>query len=72
MKLKVLEQIHISSVSSETLRRGQEIEVSDATGEELLAKHADKFELLMAQRSAKAAVAAVNKQAPAPKNKSVP
>lgn len=65
MKLKVLDQIHISSVSSDTLRRGEVIEVSDASGEELLQRHPDKFEL-----SGKKRAAAKNKQAPAPENKS--
>jgi hypothetical protein len=65
MKLKVLEQIHVSAVSSETLRRGQEIEVSDASGEDLLKHHPDKFE-----RATKKKAAPQNKQAPAPANKS--
>lgn len=65
MKLRVLEQIHVSAVSSETLRRGQVVDVSNAAGEELLSRHPDKFE-----HASKAARRTSNKQAPKPENKS--
>jgi len=69
MKLKVLEQIHVSSLSRDTLRPRETIEVSDAQGAELLKAHPDKFEKL---RSAKARPASENKAEPAPKNKAEP
>ncbi|SCY95902.1 hypothetical protein SAMN05660666_03886 [Novosphingobium aromaticivorans] len=70
MKLKVLEQIHVSAVSSDTLRRGQEIEVSNAAGEDLLKFHPDKFEQVAGKcGGAKKAAVPENKQAPKPDNK---
>lgn len=50
MKLRMTEQLHISSVSRDTLAPGAEIEVSDALGEELLKKHPDKVERMKAER----------------------
>ncbi|QTH21990.1 hypothetical protein HRJ34_00150 [Rhizorhabdus wittichii] len=41
MKLKATDQIHISAVSSDTLKPGTEFDVSDAMGEELLNKRPD-------------------------------
>lgn len=43
MKLKALDQMHISAVQRDTLRPGQVFEISDAAGEELLKKHPSKF-----------------------------
>lgn len=62
MKLKVLDQLHVSSVQPDSLRPGQEIEVSDALGNELLHKHAAKFERL--DKPAR-------KRAATPKNKAI-
>ena len=39
MKLIAKDQIHISGVSSDTLRPGQVFEVGDQTGEQLLKDH---------------------------------
>ncbi|MBR0855659.1 hypothetical protein [Bradyrhizobium liaoningense] len=44
MKLRMTDQLHISSVSKDTLAPGMEIEVSDSLGNELLKKHPDKVE----------------------------
>lgn len=44
MKLKATDQIHISSVSSDTLAPGTEFSVSDDAGKELLKKRPDAVE----------------------------
>lgn len=44
MKLKALDQVHISSVQADSLRAGQEFYVSEATGKDLLERHPTKFE----------------------------
>ncbi len=44
MKLIAKDQIHISGVSSDTLRPGQEIDVSDERGAEILRSLPDSFE----------------------------
>jgi hypothetical protein len=44
MKLRARDQIHISNVQAETIRPGQEIEVPDWRGEELLASWPGMFE----------------------------
>ena len=82
MKLKVLEQIHISSVSPETLPPGATIAVSAALGKELLTGHPTKFEVVdddateqeeAVQQEAKSEKAPENKSAPAaPGNKAEP
>lgn len=36
MKLKAIDQLHVSSVKPDSLRPGEEFEVSDAAGKELL------------------------------------
>jgi hypothetical protein len=65
MQLKALDQIHISSVSSETLKPGQIFAVSEALGIELLKKHPAKFE----NAGEKSEPAPNNKAEPAPMNK---
>lgn len=44
MKLRAKEQMHITSLQAETIRPGQEIEVTDARGQEILAALPGKFE----------------------------
>lgn len=39
MKLRAIDQIHISAVKSDTLRPGEEFEVSNAAGAALLRAH---------------------------------
>lgn len=68
MKLKALNQIHISAVKADSLRPGEEFEVSEALGRELLSKHPSTFASVGA---AKAKAAPKNKAEPAaPSNKS--
>jgi hypothetical protein len=43
MKLKLLDQIHISWIRPDTLRPGDEISVTPEDGEALLRVHPDKF-----------------------------
>ena len=68
MKLKVLDQIHVSSVQPDSLRAGQKIDVSDALGTELLTKHPSTF-LSMDKPAVKRAATPKNKAAAAPANK---
>jgi hypothetical protein len=65
MKLKLIDQILISSLSSDTLRPGQEIEVDDGFGAELLERHPAVF----LEIGGKAEPAPANKAAKAPANK---
>jgi len=44
MQIKILDQVHLSSVRASTLAAGEVVEVSRDLGAELLAKHPDKFE----------------------------
>jgi chaperone required for assembly of F1-ATPase len=65
MKMKALDQVSISSVKADTLRPGEEFEVSDALGTEL-----EKKELAVRVDGAtKKAPTPRNKKAPAPQNK---
>lgn len=79
MKLKAIDQLHVSSVQPDSLRPGQEFEVSDLQGEQLLKAHPDKVELADATAQAKepnapadgakAELAPLNKAEFAPANK---
>lgn len=44
MQIKILDQIHLSSVRATTLSAGEIVSVSRDLGAELLEKHPDKFE----------------------------
>lgn len=67
MKLRAHDQIHVSSVKTDSLRPGEEFEVSDDLGAELLKKHPTKFSEVDGAKSEKPAK---NKSAgAAPKNK---
>lgn len=68
MKLYATDQVSISSVQADTLRPGQEFEVSDEMGKELLTTlpHAVSKE----PPKQKAAAAPKNKAQPRPANKS--
>lgn len=70
MKLRALDQLHISSVKSDTLRPGEEFEMSDAAGEDLVNKHPDKVKRIDDSQceSADEAVPILKSEA-APKNK---
>ncbi|WP_035675065.1 hypothetical protein [Bradyrhizobium liaoningense] len=65
MRLRMTDQLHISSVSRDTLKPGQEIEVSDSLGAELLKKHPDKVERIGGKAERKPR----NKAEKAPDNK---
>lgn len=67
MKLKAKDQLHVSSVQAASLRAGEEFEVSDPIGKDLV-----KRGLATAVRASKpkAAKKPNNKKAPAPENKS--
>lgn len=71
MKLRAYDQMNISSVRPDTIRPGEEFEVSDATGEELMKAHPGKFADVSAadKPAAKRAAAPSNKAEPAPDNK---
>lgn len=72
MKLRALDQIHVSSVKPDSLRKGEEFEVSDAAGADLLKKHPAKFEQVAGDAAQKAEPAPRNKAESAPANKAAP
>lgn len=73
MKIKATDQLHVSSVQADSLRPGQEFEVSDAVGKELLKAHPNSLVRLDADEpEEKAAPAPSNKAEPAPANKAAP
>lgn len=61
MKLKAIDTLHVSSVGPDNIVPGQEFEVSDDTGDQLVARGLAS--------EVKSAVVAENKAAPAPTNK---
>lgn len=67
MKLKALDQVHISSVKADSLQPGEEFEVSAATGKELLAKRPGTVEQVADEDSG----VPDEKAEPAPENKAV-
>jgi hypothetical protein len=74
MKLRALDQVSISAVQADSIRKGQVFEVSDAYGEELLKKLPNTVERIGAAKAAPkprnmAARAPRNKAAPRPRNK---
>ncbi len=69
MKLKVLDQISLSAVQASTLANGDEIDVSDSLGEELLKRHPSTFEEIGGGEKKKAARKPKNKAAQTPRNK---
>jgi hypothetical protein len=64
MKIKLIDQLHISEVSSDTLPGGSVVDVSDSTGADLV-----KRGLATKVGGAKAASAPRNKAAPVSRNK---
>jgi hypothetical protein len=69
MKLRAIDQVHISSVKADSLRPGEEFEVSDAVGKDLMKAHPDKFSAVEEGEQAEAAAATDAKSEPAPSNK---
>lgn len=70
MQLRALEQIHVSAVQADTIRPGQNFEISDAAGQDLLKKHPTKFERVDADGPVHAEAA--EKSEPPPQNKAEP
>lgn len=75
MKLKVLDQIHVSYVQADSLRPGDEISVTPEQGEALMKAHPDTFKKLKASdddhsHGEKAEPAPLNKMTAPPANKS--
>lgn len=72
MKLKALDQIHISSVQADSLRPGQEFEVSDDLGEKMLKSLPGRLEQVAeSAAAAKAEQAPQNKAEDPPENKAI-
>jgi len=77
MKIEALDQVSVTSVKADSLRPGEQFEVSDAYGEELTTKHPDKFRKVVDDKpeakdpppAAKAEHAPLNKAEVAPANK---
>lgn len=76
MKLRATDQLHVSAVRADSLRPGDEFEVSDTLGEELLKKHANRVQRVeggepdAAESGEKAETAPQNKaEGAAPANK---
>jgi hypothetical protein len=73
MKLRVNDQMHISSVQADTLKPGREIDVSQALGDELMKKHPGIFEQLDETPPAEMPIAESDTKAdPAPQTKVEP
>lgn len=72
MRLRAYDTIHVSSVQAENIRPGQEFEISDSAGDDLLKAHPGIFAVLSRDADAKAEPAPENKAEPAPENKSEP
>jgi hypothetical protein len=54
MKLKALDQVSITAVKSGLIQPGEEFEISDAAGQDLLDKRPDDFEKMPEPKGAKA------------------
>lgn len=68
MKLKAIDSIHVSSVQAASLRKGEQFEVSDAEGAQLIERGLASI-VAAPKPTAKKAPAAGNKMAAAPGNK---
>lgn len=69
MQIKILDQVHLSSVRATTLAAGEVVEVSSDLGAELLKKHPDKFEKAEEPPQNKAETAPSNKAGKRPRGK---
>lgn len=68
MKVKALDQLHVSSVKAETIRPDEEFELGDAEAKSL----AERGLVKIIGAGAKAAAAPENKMEKAPENKAAP
>jgi len=72
MKLKAIDQVHVSAVKADSLQPGEVFEVSAVAGLELLAKRPGTFELVEDDVEEKAEPAPGNKaEGAAPANKAI-
>lgn len=69
MRLRAYDTVHVSSVQAENIRPGQEFEIGDAAGEDLLKAHPGLFAVLSRSTETKAEGEPQNKAEPAPENK---
>jgi hypothetical protein len=73
MRLRAYDTVHVSSVQAENIRPGQEFEISDSAGDDLLKAHPSLFAVVSRDApEEKAAPAPENKAEPAPENKAAP
>lgn len=72
MKLKALDQVHVSAVKNDSLRPGEVFEVSDEVGKELLKRKPALVVEIASESAAKAEPALANKKALPPANKAAP
>lgn len=72
MRLKALDQMHVSAVKTDSLRPGDEFEISDSAGADLLKAHPTKFRRLDVPAAAKSEAPPKNKAVVAPANKASP
>ncbi len=72
MKLKALDQVHISSVKRDAITAGEVFEVSDDMGKQLMEKHPALFEQLGAKAPKAVAAAAGAEQVEDAKSESAP
>ena len=70
MRLRAYDTVHASAVRAENIRPGEEFEIGDAAGEELLKAHPGLFAVVSGGTEAKSEPAPANKAEPAPENKS--
>lgn len=70
MRLKAKDTMHVSSVKADNLVKGEEFDVSDAEGKQLIQR--GLAEKVKAPPAAKRAAAPANKKAAAPSNKRAP
>jgi hypothetical protein len=62
MRLRAKDQVHVSAAQADALRPGQEFEISDAQGRELMKAHPSLFERVGDDPGAAAAKAEANPQ----------
>lgn len=74
MKLRALDQVHVSAVQADSLRPGQEFEVSDDLGKQMLKSLPGRVEqvVLVKEEPAVTENAPASKSQPAPQNKAEP
>jgi hypothetical protein len=69
MRLRAYDTVHISSVQPDNIRPGQEFEISDSAGDDLLKAHPGLFAVVSAPEAKADPAAPQNKAEPGPDNK---